>query len=238
MCGLIIEPMGEDFILWRCLHGGPLNAKTIESPQAHPDIDWPLTRARNVPLIKKLMQIYGTCAIVARDGAKVVGTLRFYPKALCEFGEGGAAFCLQQRYPAGPADDLVERDFPPLPRLSEKTLFVHCLMIASPADEPGRYRRRGLATQLAHELIRWAQGRGWQAIEANAYEEIPWLYAVSGVAGRRFWKKLGFRTAASDTEPGMTGEILETIRKDAVAAGIPAEKAANRYRMRLELAAG
>jgi hypothetical protein len=35
----------------------------------------------------------------------------------------------------------------------------------------------------------------------------------------------------------MTGELLEAIRKDAAAAGIPAERAANRYRMRLELAA-
>jgi len=233
---LTIEPMREESILWRCLHGGPLCVKNIDRPAPHPEIDWSLTRARNIPLLKKLVRTYGSCAIVARDGAEVIATLRFYPKALCEFGEGGAAFCLQQRYPAGPSDDLAARDFPALRELPEKTLFVHCMIIVSPKDEPNRYKRKGLATRLGRELIRWAKEQGWEAIEATAYEEIPLLYAISGVAGRRFWKKLGFSVVSADTEPGMTGELLEAIRKDAVAAGIPAERAANRYKMRLELA--
>jgi len=234
---LVIEPMREEPIIWRCLHGGPLCAKNIDQPAPHPEIDWPLTRARNIPLLNKLVQTYGSCAIVARDGAEVVATLRFYPKALCEFGDGGAAFCLQQRYPAGPSDDLAARDFPPLQELSEKTLFVHCLMIVSPKDEPSRYKRKGLATRLGRELIRWAKEQGWQAIEANAYEEIPLIYAIAGVAGKRFWEKLGFRILSSDIEPGISGELLEAVRKEAAIAGIPAEQAANRYKMRLELGA-
>jgi len=235
---LTIEPMREEFILWRCLHGGPLSAKNMDNPAPHPEINWPLIRARNIPLLKKVVQTYGSCAIVAREGGETIATLRFYPKALWEFGDGGAAFCLQQRYPAGPSDDLVEREFPRMQELPDKTLFVHCLLIVLPKDDPGRYRRKGLATRLGRELIRWAKKQGWQAIEATAYEEIPMLYAISGVAGRRFWEKLGFGVVNADTEPGMTGELLEAIRKDAVAAGIPAEKAANRYRMRLELATG
>ena len=234
---LVIEPMREEPIIWRCLHGGPLCAKNIDQPAPHPEIDWPLTRARNIPLLNKLVQTYSSCAIVARDGAEVVATLRFYPKALCEFGDGGAAFCLQQRYPAGPSDDLAARDFPPLQELSEKTLFVHCLMIVSPKDEPSRYKRKGLATRLGRELIRWAKEQGWQAIEANAYEEIPLIYAIAGVAGKRFWEKLGFRILSSDIEPGISGELLEAVRKEAAIAGIPAEQAANRYKMRLELGA-
>jgi hypothetical protein len=35
----------------------------------------------------------------------------------------------------------------------------------------------------------------------------------------------------------MKGAILEEIRTDAASAGIPAEKAANRYRMRFDFAA-
>jgi len=227
--------MRGEFILWRCLHGGPLSPKNIDDPAPHPEIDWPWARARNIPLLQKLLQTYGTCAIVARDGAEVIATLRFYPKPLCEFGEGGAAFCLQQPYPAGPKDDLDARHFPPLEELPDKTLFVHCLLVVSPKDEPDRYRRKGLATSLARELVRWAKEEGWDAIEATAYEEIPLLYNIAGVAGKRFWEKLGFRVVHSDTEPGMSGEILEAVRKDALAAGIPAEKAANRYRMRLDL---
>jgi len=233
--GLTVGPMGRDFILWRCLHCGPLGPGTIDSPAPHPEIDWPSTRARNVPLLGKLVETYGSCAILAEEGDEAVGTLRFYPKALCEFGPGGAAFCLQQRYPAGPKQDRAAGRFPPMDALPDKTLFVHCLLVVAPREDPGHYRRRGLATRMARELIRWAREKGWEAVEAHAYEEIPMLYAIAGVAGRRFWEKIGFECVKADKEPGMTGEILEAIRKDAAAAGIPPEKAANRYLMRLEL---
>ena len=200
---LIIEPMREDFILWRCLHGGPLSVENIGDPAPHPVIDWPSVRARNGPLLRKLVRTYGTCAIVARDGNEVVATLRFYPKVLCSFSAGGAAFCLQQPHPAGPAGGLAGRDFPPLQELADKTLFVHCLMIVSPQDEPARYKRKGLATRLARELVLWAKDAGWHAIEANAYEEIPLLYDIAGVAGKRFWETLGFSVVMTDTEPGI-----------------------------------
>jgi ribosomal protein S18 acetylase RimI-like enzyme len=232
---LIIEPMPEGLLLWRCLHGGPLSARNIDDPQPNPQVDWSRTRARNVPLLKKLIEVYGTCAMVARDGDEIVAALRFYPKALCSFSDGGAGFCLQQDFPAGPADELAARDFPLPQVLPDGSLFVHCLMIASAEDEPDRYKRKGLATHMVHELIRWAKERGWQAIEANAYEDIPILYAISGVAGQRFWGRLGFRVIRQDMEPGINGGLLETVRKDAVAAGIPAAHAANRYRMRYEL---
>ena len=232
---LIIEPMREDFLVWRCLHRGPLGPRTIDDPAPHPQIDWPATRARNLPLLRNLVRTYGSCAILARDGDEVVASLRFYPKSLCTFSPGGAALCLQQPYPAGPKEDAGSQTFPPLEALSEKVLFVHCLLVVSPADDPARYRRQGLATRMALELVRWAGERGWRAIEAHAYEEIPMLYAIAGVAGKRFWEKIGFRVVHADTEPGMTGEILDAVRKDALAAGIPGEQAANRYLMRRDL---
>jgi len=232
---LTVGPMSGDFIVWRCLHGGPLTPETIDRPAPHPQIDWPSTRGRNLPLLGRLVRTYGSCAILAGDGGKIVGTLRFYPKELCSFGEAGAGFCLQQPYPAGPKDDAAERSFPAFVELREKTLFAHCLMVAVPEGGPDRYRRRGLGTRMARELVRWATSAGWEAIEATAYEEIPMLYAIAGVAGRRFWEKLGFRVIHADTEPGMTGRLLEDVRKSAIAAGIPGEKAANRYAMRLDL---
>jgi hypothetical protein len=232
---LKVGPMDEGFILWRCLHGGPLNRENIDSPEPNAEVDWPSTRARNIPLLVKLTRTYGASAILARDGEDVVGTLRFYPKSLCAFGDSGAGFCLQQGYPAGPRADLAAGGLPSFEELTNKTLFVHCLFIASPRDQPDRYRRKGFATRLAFELIRWAGERGWSAIEATSYEEIPMLYAISGVAGRRFWERLGFKMVLQDTEPAIAGELLETLRRDAIAAGLRAENVANRYTMRLEL---
>jgi hypothetical protein len=95
-----------------------------------------------------------------------------------------------------------------------------------------------LATRLALELVRWATEHGWSSIEANAYEELPMLYAISGVAGRRFWEPAGFRMVHQDTEPGISGDLLEKLLLDALAAGLRPENVANRYRMRLDLTSG
>jgi len=131
---------------------------------------------------------------------------------------------------------LGAREFPFITSLTERTLFVHCLMIASPPREPNRYRRKGLATRLARELSRWAEEHGWSSIEANAYEELPMLYAISGAAGRRFWERVGFRMIHQDKELAISGDFLETLRQDAVASGLDPQNVANRYRMRLDLA--
>ncbi len=232
---LVVEPMSRDLILWRCLHAGPISAENLDCPPPNPQVDFPAIRTRNLPLLRKLIQVYGACAITARDGAEVVATLRFYPMALCEFGEAGAGFCMQQSFPSGPADDLVTRRFLPLEELPDKTLFVHCLLVVSPKDAPDQYRRKGLASRLVRELIRWSGERGWHAIEANAYEEIPLLYEIGGVAGKSFWQKLGFSIVRKDTEPGITGEFFDAMLKSGLSVGIPAERVADRYRMRLEL---
>ena len=229
----VIAPMSEDFLVWRCLHGGPVSRRTIDGPPPNLEVDWPSTRARNLPLLRNLTRTYGACAILAHDGDDVVGTLRFYPKPLCSFGEG-SGFCLQQRYPAGPKDDLAAGELPPLEASVDKTLFIHCLMIAAPPGDPNRYRRKGLATRLGLELIRWAKDHGWSAIEASAYEELPMFYAISGAAGRRFWERLGFRMVHKDIEPAISGEFLEKLRLDAVAAGLRPDNVTDRYRMRIE----
>ena len=71
--GVVVEPMTEEFIVWRCLHDGPLSRKTIDQwPKAYATL-MEYFRDRNVPLLRKLIQTYGTCAIVARDGEMVVG---------------------------------------------------------------------------------------------------------------------------------------------------------------------
>jgi hypothetical protein len=232
---LTVEPLREGMILWRCLHGGPISEENLDTPPPNPQVDWPFIRTRNIPLLTKLTQAYGACAIVARDGGEIVATLRFYPMALCSFGDSGAGFCLQQRAPAGPADDLTEREFPSLKELPDKTLFVHCLLVASPRQEPDRYRRKGVASRLVRELIRWGSDKGWRAIEASGYEEIPLLYDIGGVAGKFFWQKLGFRIVCQDTESAIAGELFEVTRASAASVGIPAEETANRYRMRLDL---
>ena len=92
---VVVEPMTEAFIVWRCLHGGPLARDTIDRWPSESTMPWAFYRERNTPLLLKLTRTYGSCAILARDGDQIVGVIRFYPKAVLDMeGAGGLCFCL------------------------------------------------------------------------------------------------------------------------------------------------
>lgn len=233
---VVIEPMSERMLLWRCLQDGSLTVESIEQWSPDSATPWMELRARNVPLLAKLTATYGSCAMLARDNEQVVGMLRFYPKAITLLEEAGQ-LCLQQDYPAGPMATLVERRFPPLAELADKTLVVHCLMTGSPSRQENPYQRRGIGTRLALGLTAWAREQGWQAIEATAYESLPIVYAVTGQTGRSFWERLGFGVAALGVEPALaqSGDFSQTMRQQAVERGLAPESITNCYTMRLDI---
>jgi len=234
---VVVEMMPADFILWRCLHGGPLRRDNLERYEQHPQTDWPVLRARNVPLLRKLTEVYGACALFAREGDRIVGTLRFYPRAVWALA-GSQGFCLQQPFPAGPPQDFTEAVLPPLDALEDRTLAVHCLAVGQPGARDDPYRRKGLGTRMVRALIEWARPRGWRAIEAATYMDLDILYSLSGTAGRTFWERLGYHVAETGIEPELLkeSEILQAIRREAAARGIAPDRLADKYTMRLELA--
>lgn len=230
--------MRPDFIIWRCLHGGPLTADTIMNVEKEAPLPWAELCQRNVPLLKKLTATYGACAVIARDGEACVGHLRFYPKIIqwmCSSDE--LQFCLQQKFPHGPADDFAEREFPSFEALADKTLSVHCIMTGSPKLKDNPYQRQGLGTAMVRFLIDWARGYGWKAIEAKTHEDIPLLYAISGCAGKTFWTKLGFRVSKVATEAMFLEDsaFAKALRDSALEVGTDPSLVANTYTMRLEL---
>jgi GNAT superfamily N-acetyltransferase len=233
-----IGMMDEGLLAWRCLHGGPLTARSIEDLPAGDGMPWAELRARNVPLLTGLTQAYGSCAVLARDGEVVVGTLRFYPKALCRSPRFEAyGMCLQQQPPNGPPEEISGAALPPPAELPDRTLFVHCLMVAPDAAGRASYRRRGIARRMAGHLVGWARASGWTAVEAMAYEDLEIVYAITGVAGRGFWEGLGFSIAAAGTEPALDRypDLLKAFTEQARARGLSAEAARTRYTMRLAL---
>ena len=232
---VVIEPMTESFILWRCLHRGPQSGETINQWPPDEAAAWEGHRDINLPLLSKIIRTYGTCAMLARDGHRIVGFLRFYPQVLFSM-EGAGQLCLQQAHPAGPSEDLVSQRFPRLSEIEDKTLMVHCLMTGSPSQEENPYQRKGIGTRMARQLVSWAKENGWKRIEANAYRDIDILYAITGDAGTRFWEKLGFHMVRAEAEPGFKGELLDTLLGQARAQGLSAEDAVMRYTMQLELA--
>ncbi len=237
---VVVEMMSSEFILWRCLHGGPLTTESIDHPIPDPRIPWAQLRARNVPLLSKLTEVYGACAVLARDGAQIIGQLRFYPKAVWELAAPGLGLCMQQLFPCGPAGDFVEKTLPPPNQIADKTLCVHCLMTGSPQQDANPYQRKGIGSRLIWTLIGWARQRGWSAIEATAYADLPCVYAVTGQAGRSFWEKLGFRVIETSVEAALAeggdNGFVTVLLKEAAERGMDARGAKNKYTMRLDLA--
>jgi len=182
---VVIEPMSEEFILWRCLHSGPLTRGTIDRWPSGGQVDWKRYRERNVPLLKALTRTYGACAVLAYDGDRIVGQLRFYPRVVWKM-MGAGEICLQQDHPNGPLDDFAQAGFPPLAQIQDKTLLIHCLMTGSPQREDNPFQRKGIGTRMVHFLIRWARANGWERIEVDAFEDLPLIYRMTGSAGKTF----------------------------------------------------
>ena len=230
---VVIEPMTEKCLLWRCLHGGALSQGTIDQCPEGPISCY---RQRNTALLLKLTRTYGACALLAREGQQIVGHLRFYPKAVWEM-PGAGELCLQQDYPSGPADDFAEKELPALSQIKDKILAVHCLMTGSPQQKENPYQRKGLGTRLVKALIEWARAQGWEHIEAKAFEDLPIIYEITGSAGHTFWEKLGFTLAGRTPHPELQtpSEFALTLEAQAKAAGIALERAKEQLLMRLDL---
>ncbi len=231
---VVIKPMDRGFMLWRCLHHGGLSTGSIDSgfPEG---FDGSRYRAVNVPFLEKLIDTYGSCAILAWAGEKVIGSLRFYPNWM--FTEDQQGLCMQQEYPYGPGEQLLTMDFPALAELTDKTLRIHCMMAGPSLKEGNPYRRHGLASRMVDVLYDWARCRGWEALEATAYESLDIVYDTFGQAGREFWEKLNFRLINAEIEPALAGdnEVVRQMKQQATAKGIDPEKIINRYLMRREI---
>ena len=236
---VVVEPMTEEFILWRCLHGGPLSRDTIDQWSSGDKMPWKRYRDRNTALLVKLTRTYGACAILARDGDRIVGHLRFYPKSVCR-KKGAGGLCLQQDFPAGPVEDFSDSDFPEPAQIEDKTLVVHCLMTGSPQQKENPYQRKGIGTRMVRALIEWAKVNGWERIEADSFEDLPIIYDITGSAGHTFWEKMGFRLVDRHPHPDLQdrsrfSEFIKTLEEQAKSIGIPPERASDQLVMRLDL---
>lgn len=232
-----IEPMTGESILWCCLHGGPLSLTSLGRGAAGIDPGAARFRSRNISLLAKLTRRYGACALLALSEDRIVGFIRFYPRVITRLRDAGE-LCLQQEPPNGPAEGLLDREFPLLEEIEDRTLVVHCMMTGSSQRPENPFLRRGLGSRMAGELVRWAKAAGWRAVEADAFEDLPIIYEFTGSAGHTFWENQGFHLSDRHPHPHLSGRSAFVVRleEQARAAGISAERARDRMVMRLDLA--
>jgi GNAT superfamily N-acetyltransferase len=153
------------------------------------------------------------------------------------FTEDQQGLCMHQDYPYGPGEQLLTMDFPALTDLTDRTLRIHCMMAGPALKEDNPYRRHGLGSRMVEILYDWARNRGWQALEATAYESLDIVYDTFGQAGREFWEKLNFRLIQTEIEPALSGddEVVRQMKQQATAKGIDPEKIKNRYLMHRDI---
>ena len=104
-----ICPMNKDFILFRCLHDGLLNPSNIEAKSMNIERLPREQLDRNKKFLARLIDTYGSCAMLAMEGDSVVAHARFYPQIIYnQFN-----FCCQDPNYAI-TQEMVKMKLPPL----------------------------------------------------------------------------------------------------------------------------
>jgi GNAT superfamily N-acetyltransferase len=226
MESLVLKPMDRSFLLWRCLHDGPVTRKNLDVP---PDESRLPFRRTAIPLLKRLTELYGSAAILAWEGDRVVGLLRFVPRVVSQM-EGGGGFCLLMPHPAGLKEDFPPGVLPSKETIEDRTLVVTCMQLLSDRQ------RKGFGRAMVERLKSWVREEGWEAIEATAYQDLPLVYEVTGNAGRSWWEGLGFHVRESLEEEVMKEypDFLHTLGIQAREKGMDPSEVTQKFIVRWE----
>lgn len=199
-----IVPMGKDFILYRCLHAGLLSSSNIEEKSRNISSLPRDQLERNKAFLRRLIETYGSCAMLAMDGEYAVGYVRFYPDAIYKHS-GRKHICCQD--PASSITrDMVEMEMPRVEDLDDPILSISCWFIH--AD----YRNRGLSHLILQHIVGWANERGWKTIRSSAAADNFWVALQACTPMLQTYEKHGFRKIRTDPSPDLE-EFLIHVRQ-------------------------
>ena len=171
-------PMNKDFVLFCCLHCGLLSPASIEEKCSLPKGQ----SNRNKKFLARLIDAYGSCAMLAMEGDSVVAHARFYPQILYDQFN----FCCHDPNYAI-TQEMVKMELPPLPNLSDRVLRITCFFVHSD------YRGQGLSHKLIDAILEWAKNNAWKGVRCLAYQDNYWLSSEMCTPMLRTYSKHGFR---------------------------------------------
>jgi GNAT superfamily N-acetyltransferase len=186
--------MDQETLLCRCMHGGevPIADAAHAIPQVSQDIV--------EHFLRKMVEVYGSCGVLALDKDKIIGVLWFYPRWIKD--KFGGPVCIQgENY-----DTLTQFDLEAVPAkgaLPTKTLYIECMMVVR--SEQADYTGRGIGKGMIEHLIAWAKQNHWTRIEAQAISDIKPLMLWAGTYTVARYQALGFEImeGATTTNPGL-----------------------------------
>lgn len=192
--------MDADCVLATCLHGGPLPLEQCAAGSAVPAY---LETVSDIPTgsvaraLRAICTRYGSCGVLAIDGAQVVGKIRCYPQAIMD---NVPIPCVQQQHTMRPLMTLNLEDLPT--REAMPILHLFCIQVAN------SYTGRGIAGGMLDNLLIWAQINGWQELRARAVQDIPPLLAWCGQLSRAALERRGFTVTASTLNPDLRAGVI------------------------------
>ena len=177
-----ICPMSKDFILFRCLHGGPLSPSNIETKSMNIGSLSKKQLDRNKKLLTRLIDAYGSCAMLAMEGDSVIAHARFYPQIIYNRFK----FCCHDPKHII-SQEMVEMNLPPLTNPTERILRITCFFVHKD------YRGQGLSHKLINAILQWAKNNGWKSVRCFAYQDSYWLASEMCTPMLRTYSKYGFK---------------------------------------------
>jgi GNAT superfamily N-acetyltransferase len=194
--------MNKDFILFCCLHCGLLSPSTIEEKCSLPEGQ----SNRNKKLLTRLIDTYGSCAMLAMEGDSVVAHARFYPETIYNQFE----ICCQDPSHAI-TQEMVEMKLPPLENPAERILRITCFFVHKD------YRGQRLSHELIDAILEWAKNNAWKSVRCFAYPDNYWLSSEMCTPMLRTYSQHGFRKIETVMIPEVK-DFLEQMKNGELGA--------------------
>ena len=189
--------MNKDFILLCCLHCGLLSPSTIDKKCS-------LQKEqlnRNKKFLTRLIDTYGSCAMLAMEGDSVVAHARFYPEII--YNQFKFLCCQDPDYAI--TQEMVRMKLPPLTNPTERMLRINCFLVHQD------YRGRGLSHKLIDAILEWAKNNAWKSVRAFAYQDNYLLSSEMCTPMLRTYRKHGFRKTGMVPIPE-TKDLLQQMK--------------------------
>lgn len=194
----VIRPMGEDYVAGDDPDERGVTYAVKCWPGKHVKGQWP--NPEIAAYFRKVMEAYGTSAIMAWQGKTLVGVLPFMPM---NCGLPKMSFCL-----CAPADEqtplerIAQAQAISFAELTPKVIYIECLSVN------WNLYRKGIGSGMARYLVDWAREQGWDRIEGVTFASPAGDDAYRWIPSIQFWEQAGFECGEAycfgeDMPPGV-----------------------------------
>jgi hypothetical protein len=156
---------------------------------------------RNTKFLTRLIDKYGSCAMLAIEDDFVVGQARFYPDVIFDLA-GQKYFCCQNPNFAE-TQKMIEIDLPTIKNPDNRILRIHCWLIHKD------YLGRDLSHALLDGILEWAQSHGWKVVRAYAGPDNYWVASQACAPMLRTYIKHGFQKTKTFPSSELKERLME-----------------------------